>query len=281
MPKADISIYDFRDYRTYLKEAQVSLKKSAGKYSHRFIAEKVGASSAGWFSNVVSGRISLTGSYRVKLAQFLELTTHESDYFDFLVGYEQASTIEEKRIISQKIISHKGIKPEVIGKDQFEFYSHWYISAIRELLFIFDFSDNYKELSQMLIPQISVAEAKKGIKLLKEMNLIELDEENLYRPSSVTIENDSQFIIVHWANQMIAKGELGIEAVSRFTKDERNISELYVPLSEESYSQVVKDIDSFRLKVLALSAEDQQSDRVYQCNIQLFPLSKQILKENF
>lgn len=172
MPRADISIYDYRDYRTFLKDAQASLKKSAGKYSHRFIAEKVGASSAGWFSNVVSGRISLTGSYRVKLAHFLELTTHESDYFDYLVGYEQASTIEEKRIISQKIISHKGIKPKVIGKDQFEFYSHWYISAIRELLFIYDFTGNFKELSQMLIPQISVSEARGAVKLLTDMNIL-------------------------------------------------------------------------------------------------------------
>ncbi len=279
MPKADVSIYDFKEYHTFLKEAQGSLKKSNSKYSHRFIGEKVGASSAGWFSNVISKRISLTGSYRVKLAQFLELTTHESDYFDFLVGYEQASTIEEKRIISQKIVSHRGIKPEVIGKDQFEFYCHWYISAIRELLFIYDFSDNYKALSQMVIPQVTVTEAKTAINLLIEMNLIELDEKAMYRPTSTTVENDSQFIIVHWANQMIAKGELAIEAISRFHKDERNISEVYVPLSQESYSQVVADIDAFRLKVLALSAEDLKSDRVYQCNIQLFPLSKKIEQE--
>ncbi len=46
MPKADVSIYDFKEYHTFLKEAQGSLKKSNSKYSHRFIGEKVGASSA-------------------------------------------------------------------------------------------------------------------------------------------------------------------------------------------------------------------------------------------
>ncbi len=279
MPKTGVSIYNFNDYRTFLKEAQGSLKKSDSKYSHRFIGERVGASSAGWFSNVISGRISLTGAYRIKLCSFLDLSTHEADYFNFLVGYEQASTIEEKRIISQKIVSHKGVKPLVVGKDQFEFYSHWYISAVRELLFIYDFKDNYKELSRMLIPQITVSETKSAIRLLKEMQLIKLNEDDIYRPAVTTIENDSQFIIVHWANQMIMKGQLGVEAVSRFHKDERNISEIYVPLSQESYSQVVADIESFRLKVLALSAEDHRSDRIYQCNIQLFPLSKTIEKE--
>ncbi len=279
MAKTAVSIYDYSDYRDYLKEAHGLLKKNDKKYSHRFIAEKVGASAGGWFSNVISGRISLTGTYRIKLAKFLELTTHESDYFDYLVGYDQASSIEEKRIISEKIIAHKGVKAQVIGKDQFDFYSRWYISAVRELLFIYNFSEDYSELSKMLVPQITKSEAKMAIQLLEEMGLIKRNSAGNYKPTSTTVRNESKFDIVHWANQMSNKGELGVEAISRFPKEERNVSEVFAPLSEESYGKVVTEIESLRKKILAYSEEDRKSDRVYQCNIQLFPLSKKISKE--
>lgn len=281
MPKPSISIYEYSDYRSFLKSAHAALKESDSKYSHRFIAEKVGASAGGWFSNVISGRIALTGTYRIKLSRFLQLNSHECDYFDYLVGYEHASSVEEKRIIMQKIIAHKGVQPKVIGKDQFDFYSRWYISAIRELLFVYDFSDDYSELAKMLMPKITKSEAKTAIHLLLEMNLIEKNSAGSLKPSAVTIKADTRFQIVHWANQMESKGNLGIEAITRFNRDERNISEVFVPLSEESYSSVVSEIETLRKRILALSAEDLKCNRVYQCNIQLFPLSKPIaLKEN-
>ncbi len=280
MAKTAVSIYDYSDYRDYLKEVHSLLKKSDKKYSHRFIAEKVGASAGGWFSNVISGRISLTGTYRIKLAKFLELTSHESDYFDYLVGYDQASSIEEKRIISEKIIAHKGVKAHVIGKDQFDFYSRWYISAVRELLFIYNFNDDYAELAKMVIPKISKSEAKTAIQLLDQMELIKKNSRGYYKPTATTVRNESTFDIVHWANQMSNKGELGVEAISRFHRDERNISEVFAPLSEESYGKVVTEIESLRKKILAFSEEDRNSDRVYQCNIQLFPLSNRISKES-
>ncbi len=280
MAKTTVSIYNFSDYREYLKESQRALKESNKKYSHRFIAEKVGASAGGWFSNVISGRISLTGTYRIKLAKFLELTSHESDYFDYLVGYDQASSIEEKRIISEKIITHKGVKPKVIDKDQFEFYSRWYISAIRELLFIFNFKENFIELAKMVVPSITIKESKIAITLLKDMDLIQQNSQGFWKPTDTTVKNDAKFLIVHWANQMSNKGYLGIEALNRFSKEERNISEVFAPLSEESYAKVVDDIDALRKKILTLSAEDTASDRVYQCNVQLFPLSKKINKES-
>jgi uncharacterized protein (TIGR02147 family) len=279
MPRPLKSIYEFANYRDFLKETQSNLKKSSSIYSHRYVAEKVGASAGGWFSNITSGRIALTGAYRVEFAKFFELDTFESDYFDFMVGYEQAGSIEEKRIIMQKIISHKGVQAEVIGKDQAKFYNHWYISAIREVLFIYDFSNGYSELAKMLIPAITVSEAKDAIKLLLEMDLIESNEKGFLKPKAKTIKNDSEFMLVNWANQMEAKGRLGVEAVSRFSKNERNVSEVFIPLSEKSYLSAVSEIEHLRKKLLGLSEEDASSNRIFQCNIQFFPLSKEIAQK--
>jgi uncharacterized protein (TIGR02147 family) len=146
-------------------------------------------------------------------------------------------------------------------------------------LFIYDFSNSYTELAKMLIPAITVAEAKGAIQLLLDMDLIESNEKGFLKPKAKTIKNDSEFMLVNWANQMEAKGRLGVEAVSRFTKNERNVSEVFVPLSEKSYLTAVSEIEHLRQKLLGLSEEDVNSNRIFQCNIQLFPLSKVVAQK--
>lgn len=269
-------IFDYTSFRDYLADIFGYLKSQNSKYSHRFIANQVGASSAGWFSNVLSGRINLTNIYVIRLTKLLHLNNHERDYLELLINYEQAGSTEEKKMYVDKILTSKGVKPTVINRDQFDFYNNWYISAIRELLFIYDFKDDYKELAKLLNPQIKIQEAKKAIQILLTLNMITCTSKGLYKPIDPVIRKNPNFKTVHWANLMRIKGKLGIEAIERFQKEERDISEVYVPLSQKSFDQVKEDIKILRKKILSLSEKDKNRNTVYQCNIQLFPLTKRV-----
>jgi len=90
MPASDINIYAFTDYRKYLGEYYLARKKSDRKFSHRFIQEKVGAGSAGWFADVVKGRSNIPGTLVIKLAKLLQLKPTETDYFESMVFFSQA-----------------------------------------------------------------------------------------------------------------------------------------------------------------------------------------------
>ncbi len=267
-------IFDYTDFRTYLNDAYTSLKSQDNKYSHRFIANYVNASSAGWFSNIISGRIRMTSTYLMRLAKLFHLKNPERDYFELLVNYEQAGSIEEKNIYVDKILSLKGVKPAVISRDQFDFYNYWYISTIRELLFIFDFKDDFKSLAKQLNPPIKVQEAKKAVKILQSLQLIKINSKGYYKPNDPVILKDPNFKTVHWANLMKAKSNLGTEAIEQFDKNERDISEVYVPLSHGGFEEIREEIKTLRKKILALSEKDKNRNTVYQCNIQLFPLTK-------
>jgi uncharacterized protein (TIGR02147 family) len=65
-----MEILTYTDYCEYLKDAYNLVKNQNPKYPHRFIAQKIGASSAGWFSGVVAGRINCTEKFICKLVQF-------------------------------------------------------------------------------------------------------------------------------------------------------------------------------------------------------------------
>lgn len=66
--------------------------------------------------------------------------------------------------------------------------------------------------------------------------------------------------------------ELGVEAIERFPKNQRDISTLTVSLSAESLERIKALIKSVRDNILEEAKTG--GDRVYQINFQVFPVSK-------
>lgn len=52
----DLPIFAYTDFRKYLEDYYLARKRTDRKFSHRFIQEKVVASSAEWFADVAKGR---------------------------------------------------------------------------------------------------------------------------------------------------------------------------------------------------------------------------------
>ena len=63
------------------------------------------------------------------------------------------------------------------------------------------------------------------------------------------------------------------KALQSLPKKERNFSGLTLGISAQAYEKICSEIRLFQDKVLAIAEEDRNSDRVYQLNLQLFPVS--------
>jgi uncharacterized protein (TIGR02147 family) len=274
MENSSPSIYNYTDYRLFLRDFYNYRKILDKKFSHRFIAVHVGASSSGWFSDVINGRINLTRTYQISLCKLLHLRQRESDFFEALVDYAQAGSLDEKNRYMQKIISFKEVNPSLIGQKHFEFYSKWYITAIRELLMFYDFKDDYKSLGKMLNPPVRPAEALQAIEILLSFGFIEKDSKGFLRPVTKTITKDTAFRSVHWGNFVTSMMKLAIESVDRHDADIRDISAVTINLSQENFHLAKAHIEELRRRLLALAEQDNSDNTVYQCNIQLFPLSR-------
>lgn len=273
MEKLNPDIFAFTDFRAFLAAYYEGRKAKKDGFSHRFIAEKVGASSTGWFSDILKGRISLTGTHLLRLSKLLGLKGHEEDYFETLVRLSQAASLEERTHCMEKVLSFKQIKPELVGKDQFEYYSRWYYSAIRELLFIHDFQGDYSALARRLSPPISATQARKAVQLLLKLAFVAADDQGRLRPTTEVLAKDPQLKTLYWASFQKANLDLAIGALERYPKEERDISSLALVLSPEGFAIARREIRSLRKKLLALGA-NAPGDKVYQCNFQVFPVSK-------
>ena len=273
MPASDVNIFSFTDFRKYLGEYYQARKQADRKFSHRFIREKVGAASAGWFADVVKGRINIPGASIIKLAKLLQLRNTETDYFESMVFFGQAGSLEERNRHFRKMLAFKEVRADMVGMDRLEFYSKWYHGAIRELLFFFPFRGDYAELARKLSPPIRQAEARESVALLERLGMIEANEGGGFRSKEAVLKKDPAFPSVVMANFLKANMELAIEALERYPKQERDISALTISLSEEAFAHVKEDIRALRKKMLARTEVDVSPSKVYQCNFQFFPLS--------
>lgn len=267
-------IFDYIDYRQYLEVAYKYFKSINTKFSYRFIAIHTGASSAGWLPNIIKGRTNLTSTYVMKLANLLKLHSTEADYFEMLVNYNQSSSIEEKNFYFGKLKAIRGIKPALVQREHLAFLTKWYISVIRELLFIYPFKDDYESIANLIIPRISSTEAKEAIDILKMISFIKETPKGYLKPCEPVVQKDPSIKTDLWAAHMNSKMQLGLKAIDRFSKEERDISEVYMPLSEKNFKLAKEEIAQLRKKLLVLSENDPEQDRIYQCTVQLFPLTE-------
>lgn len=269
-------IFDYIDYRQYLEVAYKYFKSINPNFSYRFIAIHTGASSAGWLPNIIKGRTNLTSTYVIKLANLLKLQSTEAQYFEVLVSYNQASTIEEKNFHFSKLQSIRGIKPTLVQREHLAFLTKWYISVVRELLFIYPFKDDYETLANLIIPKISPTEAKEAVDILKMISFIKETPKGYLKPCEQVIQKDPSIKTDLWADHMKSKMKLGLKAIDQFSRDERDMSEVYMPLSEKSFKLAKEEIAQLRKKLLVISENDSEQDRIYQCTVQLFPLTEKI-----
>jgi uncharacterized protein (TIGR02147 family) len=268
------NIFAYTDFRVFLGDYYLGRKGLDRKFSHRFIAEKVKAASSGWFSDVVKGRLNLAGTQLLPLARILNLKPNEIDYFESMVGYGQAGSLEEKTRYFHKMLAFKEVRSDMVGFDKLEFYGKWYHSALRELLFFYPFRGDYAALARKLSPPIRQTEARDSVELLERLGFVEPNSIGGFKAKDATLKKDSSFPSVVMANFLKANMELAIESLDRYSKEERDISALTISLSDEAFAKVKEEIRALRKRILAMTEVDVAPSKVYQCNFQFFPMTQ-------
>jgi uncharacterized protein (TIGR02147 family) len=273
MTASSRDIFSFTDFREFLKFRYEFEKKADSRFTHRHIADTIGASSSGWFADIVKGRITLTSIFRTKLIALFALRGREAEYFEALVDYAQAGSVDEKNRQMERIVSGKGPKVDLLSKDKFEYYSKWYFAAIRELLLFYPFRGDYTELARRLSPPIRPQQAKTAMKVLQRLDLVAPDENGIYRPRNSLLKKDTAFKSFHLETFLKSNMVLGIESLDRYPKEERDISALTLGLSPQDFENAKEMIKDLRKKLLSLSEKPGLDKQVYQCNFSVFPVT--------
>lgn len=270
--KEMLSVYDYIDYRVYLKERVEEMRQSASILSFRYVGKKVGMDPS-QVVKIVQGQLHLTEAKIPVFAHFLGLNGKEAEYFRLLVLFNRARNAEESRSYFEQMVSLSGVPSLELKRDQYLFFAKWYNCAVWCALASFDCKNNFKELGAYLAPQISAAEAKEAIQLLERLGLIRKNDQGIWKSTdqNLTTGKDWNSIAIRAYQQEMIR--LGAEALERFPKGDRDISSLTLGISPDMLEEVRTLTEDFRRTLAKLSNQCPATDRVYQLNVQLFPLT--------
>ena len=265
--------FEYADYRLLLQDCYAFRKAQNPNFSHRFIAGKLGRNTA-YFLKICQGKRNLSPQMAISLCQLFGFSKRESDYFESLVGFNQAATLAEKSHYYEKIAARRAAKLNVLAKDKYGLYEKWYYVAIREVLDYYPFRGDCKALANALVPPIKPSEARKAIEVLTALGLIVRTGGGGYRKVDAVVTTGDEWKSFQIARFLQETSELGRQAFDRFTTQEREIGAQTVSVSAATVEAIRERIRALRREVLELAVADKRADRVYQINIHAFPLTQ-------
>jgi uncharacterized protein (TIGR02147 family) len=268
-----INIFEYFDYRQFLKDFYEEEKKSKPWFSYRYISAKVHLN-PGYIVKVFQGKIHLGLKNVESFADLLHLEGTGREYFAELISFGRAKNQNEIEQRFERLQSIKGIRFRTVADSKSDFFAEWHHMALRSLISIQPFDGkNYRALGSMLTPKITASEARASVRLLEKLGMIVCEEDGIYRVTEQFISTGS-----HWTSAVIRTYqkkniELSVAALDKYPKDLRDVSSvtMTIPLSEmESIRERVRQ---FRQELLRMSQDSVNDDAVMQLNIQLFPVA--------
>lgn len=272
-----VNIFDYLDYREFLREHYREKKAQNPRYSYRYIARKTGFKSPSFFGQILKGQTNISSSMAARLAVFLKLSPRETNFFEALVNFCQAKNTADKNHAFRQLNMFAESKVRIVRNDQYEFYDKWYYSAISALLHIYPFNDDYESLANMLVPPIKASEAKEAVTLLHRLGFLRRNEDGRWVRLD-QISDSSGYRAPHESivNFQLQSLELARSALLQFPREARSISTVVFSLSRKGFQTIEEEMAGFRRKLLKIAEVDKQEDTIYQVNFQVFPLSKPI-----
>jgi uncharacterized protein (TIGR02147 family) len=269
-----LNVFDYTDYRILLADLYQQRKSEWAAFSYRYICSKVGISSAGFFTNILNGKRNISDELIFKFAELFGFSSVETEYFECMVHYDQSKEPDRRKYYHNKMVTLRKTSIYELTAEQNEYFSNWYNVAIRELINFYPFNGDYEALAKMLAPSITPTQAQNAIELLLKLNLIRKDGA-LYVVTDKTVRTSNQTSLSAIHHYQRAAMTLAQTAIERFDRADRNISTLTLNISTEQFKAISEKLTEFQLAALEMAKSDPvPSERVYQFNFQIFPLTK-------
>lgn len=272
------SLFSYDDYRKFLQDYFEEQKSQSTAFSHRFFAAKAGFKTSSYCLNVIRGRFKLTQKSAEKISKALGLGALQQAYFLSLVEFNQSEKIDKRDAAWEQIsqIKRQAEFTHLTNREQ-TYFSKWYHPIIRELVVTSNWNEDYRALAKMVVPAITVAEAKDAVKNLMELGLIKKTGLRYEETSLMVDATDVSPIALKQIRRDYIQHAL--RAVECIPRDEQYAAFTTLAMSESSFNYVVEVMREARRKIMAKISNDADVERVYEMMFMTFPMSTKIPKD--
>lgn len=235
-----------------------------------------GMNSSSWLLHLIKGTKNLSNESLMKVSRALGLSASEAEYFELLVHFTQAKDNDTRDYFYRKIlVCKRGLNLAQISEEQYDYYTKWYHPVVRSLVSKVKFGNDFGLLAARLVPRITAGEAKESVELLARLGLIKKDDSGNWLQAEPIISTGDEVMLLNIVNYHKQVSRLAENVFDRSAREERDISALTLGINKGCFDRIKAKLQSFRKEIMEIAKESDNPDRVFQLNLQFFPVSRQ------
>lgn len=265
-------VFAYLDYRSYLRAFHEERKKSEPGFSQRLLAQRIGVD-AGQLVRILQGKNHLATKFVAAVAELCEMDDRAAAYFEELLRYSAIKTNAEAERCMERLQALRGVATSSVQGRQADYYGDWRHSVVRAILGLGAWNGLPENLGQHCIPALTGDEIRSSLDLLQSLQLIACDEDGTWHLTDAHISPGGDIPVQtlrHYHGQVM---DLAKSALHRIDPAERDFSGVTVSVDESGLERMRELSRELRRRIQALSQSTPAPDRIYQLNLQTFPVA--------
>ena len=278
------SLSSYTDYRQYLRDWYEFKKResrtSIRSYSYATFSAAADIKSPNYLKLIIEGQRNLSSDMVKKFARALQLSREATLEFEVLVLYGQAKDpLERNRFLKDlaDIRVKKQLKNGEIKAETWEKVPSWVAWVLHALADQEGADFSIESLQELMRGRANREEIKKSLQKLLEAGELVRQEDGSIVKGRILMEGSEDVPVALVRKLQAELIYLGLESLFQYRADEREFGAFTLALKEEEFEQVKFELRQLRkrlYKTYSMERETSKGDRVYQMNIQLFPVTE-------
>lgn len=268
------NIFNYDCPSFYLKSVWLEKRALNKAFSLRSWAKKLGMTHHGNFYQMIEGQRRIPKKYLKPLCESLSLNDREREYFEVLLDFKNAKSLEEKAYFQKKLTS---ISPEKKLNfkeiENFNFLKNPLCGAIIELTDIKGFKDNPLWIQNRLSFKAGLKEIDDTIQLLLRLKLLVIEGDTLKRSQQHTYSKQDEIDqgLREYHKNIL---DLGKDQIEKQHILEREYNASAFAIKKENLPSIKQDIRLFTQDMISkYEACPSEGDEIYQIATQFFALT--------
>ncbi len=278
----------YADFREYLRDYFDYKRKSSDNYSLRpysytDFSAAADIKSPHYLKLIIDGKRNLSLSMIKKFSKALNLSKNDSAEFKALVLYGQArDPLERNRHL--KSLSELRIKLKIrqgeINEEIWKRVPNWISWVLYTLVDQKNVDFELSQLKQVLRNKVSIEDLKRALSILVDSGELKRDGEGRMVKGRELINGYDDIPVAMIRKIQAELIYLGLESLFQDSPVEREFGALTLALTEKEFEHLKFELRQLRKRIykdISVQRGLDKGSRVYQLNIQLFPVTDPVV----
>jgi len=277
-------VADYMDFRLYLARFFDYKRKLTASdlrpYSYATFSAAANIKSPNYLKMIIEGRRNLSGEMIGKFAKALGLNKEGSEDFALLVAYGQATDPADRNMFLKKLSEHRvqgKLKSGEIDQKTWDKIPNWAAWVIYAMVDQEGVKFDTRSLREALRGKASEDEIEQALQsLFNSGELVRDPETGEVRKAHNLIESPEDVPVALVRKLQAQLMYLGLESLYQDAATEREFGTLTLTLTQQEFEEIRFKLRQLRKQINkdnGIARAGSKGEKVYQLNIQLFPVT--------